>query len=118
MSGTYKLNGTEFTLQPTIGSWLPREPLGIDGNGHAIYPNVYDFEINWQLSSQAEFYQILGFFDTLNITGSVVMDLPKLRSSTYEFYSYTGCVIYEPTFGRYFVEYPENVKLLITNIRA
>lgn len=118
MSGTYAINGTELTLQPTYGTWLPREPLGIDGNGHNVYPATYEFELNWGLSSQAEFYQLLQFFDVINITGSAVVSLPKLRSSTYIFEDYTGCVVQEPTFNRYFTEHPENISLLITNIRA
>jgi len=115
---TYKINGTEITLQPTIGRWLSRDILGIDGNGHAIYPGVYQFELQWQLEDVSEYYQLLSFFDGLTATGTVVVDLPKLRSSTYTFYAYTGCVIQEPDFGGYFTEHTKQVKLLVTNIRA
>lgn len=118
MSGTYAINGSAFTLQPTYGTWLPREALGIDGNGHPVYPATYEFEISWGIASQGEFYQLLQFFDSINITGSAVVSLPKLRSSTYLFYDYTGCVVQEPSFNRYFTEHPESISLLITNIRA
>jgi hypothetical protein len=118
MTGTYAVNGTEFTLQPTYGAWQSRETLGVDGNGHNVYESTYAFEIGWQLASQGEFYQLLSFFDNLNVSGSAVVSLPKLRSSSYQFFDYTGCVVQEPTLGKYFVEYPESVTLLITNIRA
>lgn len=118
MTGSYGVNGVAFTLQPTVGAWQPRNTLGVDGNGHFVYQATYEFELSWGLSSQSEFYQLMQMFDTMNITGSVVVSLPQLRSATYQFYDYTGCVIQEPEFSRYFTEHPESVSLLITNIRA
>lgn len=118
MSGTYRINGVDFQLQPTYGSWQPRESLGVDGNGHFVYASTYEFEMGWQLASQSDFYQLLQFFDTISITGSAVVSLPQLRSASYIFYDYTGCVVQEPSLGKYFAEHPESVSLLITNIRA
>lgn len=115
---TYKINGTELDLQPTSGRWLPRSSVGVDGNGHFIYPSVYQFELEWGITSQSEWNNILGFFDSLHITGSAVVDLPKYRSSTYDFYSYTGCVVQEPEMRDYFTEHLTSVSLLITNIKA
>lgn len=115
---TYKINNTEFTLQPTVGKWLPREQLGIDGNGHAIYPSMYQFEIQWQLAAVSEYYQLLGFFDNLAETGTVSVDLPMLRSATGGFSTYAGCVIDEPEFGGYFNTYPQQISMMVRNIRA
>ena len=114
----YKIDGTELTLQPTSGRWLPRKVVGTDGNGHFIYTSVYEFEIIWGIANHSEWDQILDFFDAVNITGSVVVELPKYRSSTYQFYAYTGCVIQEPQMSRYFNEHPTKVKLLVHKIRA
>lgn len=113
---TYKINGTELTLQPTSGHWLPRTQLGIDGNGHPVYPSVYQFELRWELSAADEFNQLITFFDDLAITGSAIVDLPELRGSTYGFRTYSGCVVSEPVMDRYFAQHNRNVKLLITNI--
>lgn len=115
---TYKINGTELTLQPTKGRWLPRDILGIDGNGHAIYPAVYQFEINWNLGETSEYYQLLGFFDGLTATGTVSVDLPTLRSATGGFGTYAGCVIYEPEFDGYFNEHFTQARMIVSNIRA
>lgn len=116
---TYKINGVILSLQPTTGRWIPREELGRDGNGHPIYPSVYSFEMTWDLIGSDDFYQLVGFFDSMNVTGSVVVDLPKYRSATGGFYSYTGCVLSEPEPQEYFVDgYINSVKLLVTNIRA
>lgn len=112
----YKINGTELSLAPTFGHWLPREPLGRDGNGHPIYPAVYQFEVSWNLSNMSDFNQLIGFFDTLLITGSATADLPELRGASYGFRTYSGCVVNEPIMDRYFTEHPQQVKLLITNI--
>lgn len=114
----YKINGTLFNLQPTVGRWLPRERLGIDGNGHSIYPVVYEFEIQWQLASASDYYQIRTFFDTLTVTGTVSVDLPNLKSITGGFATYAGCVIDEPEFGGYFNNFPQQVNMMVTNIRA
>jgi hypothetical protein len=115
---TYKINGVELSTQPTSGNWLPRNVVGTDGNGHNVYPPNYQFEITWNLTYPSDFYQVLQMFDNLAITGSCVVDLPKYRSATYAFYSYTGCVVQEPEISPYFAENITDVKLLITNIRA
>jgi len=116
---TYKIDGVEFTLQPTSGRWLPRRSLGIDGNGHFIYPSVYEFEITWGIQSQAEWDQVLeDFFDAVTVTGSAVVELPEYRSPTYQFYAYTGCVIDEPQMSAYFNEHPTAVKMIVRKIRA
>ena len=115
---TYKINGITLTLQPTSGHWLPRESIGIDGNGFPIYPSTYEYELVWGLSSTAEFYEILNEFDKVWVTGTAVVDLPKYRDNTYEFYSYSGCTLAEPSIGKYFAEHPTNIKLLVMNIKA
>ena len=115
---TYKINGVEFTLQPTAGQWINPEPRGLDGNGHPIYPATREFDIRWGIMGQDEFYEILQFFDAVYITGSAVVDLPRYRSSTYEFFPYSGCVLYEPEISEYFAGNVTVVRLLISNIRV
>ena len=115
---TYKINGTELTMQPTTGRWLERDSLGIDGNGHTIYSPIRRFEIQWNLMSPAEVYQIQNFFDTVTVTGSFVVDLPEYNAATYTFHSYTGCVLSEPEVSDYFTENIKDVTLLISRIRT
>lgn len=118
MSGSYKINGTELTMQPTIGKWLPREQLGIDGVGHAIYPGVREFEMRFNLQSPAEYNQLITFFNGHQPSGTVVVDLPRFGYSLYDFYSYSGCNIREPEMGDYFNENQQEVILLVSNIRT
>lgn len=118
MSGSYKINGVEILLQPTTGRWIPRQTLGIDGNGRAIYPALRQFELNWQLGSQADFDDLLTYFESLTVTGSLVVDLPKWDNSVYVFESYTGCLIREPEAGPYFTQNKLAIRMLITNIRT
>ena len=115
---TYKINGTELTLQPTNGKWLPKVLMGVDGNGHPIYSAMRDFQLTWQLISPADFNQILLFFNAVITTGSAVAELPKFNSSTYTFYAYTGCVLQEPELAEFFNEYLTNATMVITGIRA
>lgn len=117
--------------QPTFGQWLPREPLGIDGNGHAVYPALREFEMTWDLMDLDTAHQLQDFYDDTLVTGTVVVDLPLFNSDnihhgtppidtrdTYNFFSYTGCVLREPEFGQYFEYARGDVKLLIVRIRT
>ena len=115
---TYSINGTTFVLQPTIGKWLPRERLGIDGNGHPIYAPYREFEIEWELVDPSDFNQLQTFFSSVNNTGSAVVELPQYGAATYIFYSYTGCVVREPEFAEYFNQHQSRATLLITRIRT
>ena len=116
-SGTYAINGTDFTLQPTSGRWMPRSPVGITGDGHPIYPAIYEFEIRWSLSSQEDLYQIQNFRDAVVLTGTINVDLPAYRGSSYVFQTYTGCTLYEPERGQYFNEHTSDFRLIVGNIR-
>lgn len=118
VTGSYAIDGTEITIQPTDGHWLPRDPLGIDGWGHAVYPPYREFEMTWGLLNPSDANQLQNFFDTIGNTGTAVVDLPKYAAATYTFYSYTGCVVQEPSFGTYFTEHHTNISLLIVKIKT
>jgi hypothetical protein len=114
----YKINGEDFVLQPTLGRWVPRETLGISGNGHAIYPQVREFELTWNLDSPSGTYQLQKWFDAVLATGTAVLTLPKYGDAAYVFFSYTGCYLREPEWGAYFSENITNVVMRVTNIRT
>jgi hypothetical protein len=118
----YKISNTVILTQPTAGKWIPREPLGIDGNGHAIYSSIREFELVWDMVDLNTAHQLQGFYDTVSITGSVVVSLPLFNdsgpSTGTTYYDYTGCVLREPEFGQYFDYYRQDVKLLIVRIRT
>ena len=113
---TYKINGTELSIQPTSGRWLPRSRLGVDGNGHPVYAGTYEFQMEWNLLGPSEVNTLQTFFNSVLTTGSAVVDLPKFADGTYQFYSYSGCVLHEPEYGPYFAEHYTDVRLLVTNI--
>ena len=113
---TYKINGTSITLQPESGEWADRNQIGIDGNGHAIYPSLREFQMKWSFMSASEFNQLKGFFDAVGTTGSAVVSLPKYGDTTYNFYDYSGCVLREPEAGEDFEQYVSGVQLLVVKI--
>lgn len=115
---TYAINGVSLTLQPTRGQWMPRTVLGIDGNGKAVYAPYRQFQMSFDLTSQSDFDELRTYFDSLSVTGSLIVDLPRWDTTTYGFRSYTGCLIREPEGANYFTKYKQNVTLLITNIRT
>lgn len=115
---TYRINGIELALQPTTGRWLPRSLLGIDGNGHPVYPAFREFEMQWGLMDVSGSHQLQNFFDTVVTTGSAVVELPKYQDTTYNFVPYSGCTLREPNWGRFFTEHQDNTVLLVTKIRT
>ena len=123
----YRISGIPIITQPATGQWLPRNSLGIDGNGHAIYPSLREFEMVWELIDQQTVYQLQGFYNSIGNTGTVVVDLPKFGDTgiplapdgtTGTFESYTGCILREPEFGQYFEYHRESANLLIVRIRT
>ena len=117
-SGTFGINGTDFTLQPTSGRWMPQSVAGITGDGHPIYPAVHEFEIRWSLSPQDDLNQIQNFRDLVVLTGTASVDLPAYRGANYVFQTYTGCTLYEPDRGQYFNENTTEFVLIISNIHT
>lgn len=115
-SGTYAIQGTDFTLPPTRGRWVDRENLGMDGGAHPVYPAVRTFEMSWQLISMSDLSQITGFYNSVQNTGTVSADLPKWNGVPYQFQRYSGCTLGEPSVGEFFNEYVQEVKLLIYNV--
>jgi hypothetical protein len=118
ITGSYAVNGTNITIQPTSGQWRARDLLGIDGNGHPVYSPYRQFEMTWGLANSDEADELQTFFASLGNTGTAVVDLPKYADATYQFYSYTGCIIQEPEWGVYFAEHYTDVTLLITKIKT
>lgn len=118
LSGSYAIQGTDLTLQPTTGRWLSKDALGLDGAGHPILPAIKNFEVNFQLMSISDFNQLYTFFLSVSNTGTVAVDLPQFSASDYRFHRYSGCILHEPSVGDYFVEHVTDVRLLVTNIRT
>ena len=115
---SYVIGGVTFDLQPSSGGWVVREVLGIDGNAHPIYSSVREYQIEWGISDMSQFNEFLLAFENVHITGSAVVELPRWDGTVYEFREYSGCVVQEPEFDRYFAEHPTSIRLLITNIRT
>lgn len=118
LSGSFALNGTNLTLQPTTSQWLERQVLGYDGTGHPIYPAVREYQWTWQLINASDLSQIIGFYNAVQNTGTCSVDLPAWGNSQYLFTTYSGCTLQEPQVSENFAEHTMNVKLLILNIRG
>lgn len=116
LSGTYAVNTTDIC--PESAHWTDRDVLGIDGNGHPIYPSLRTFEFSWGFMSMADYGVLQSARNLVGSTGTVTADLPDLSASDFRFTRYSGTIIHEPTVGAYFVDYVSDVRLLISNIRA
>jgi hypothetical protein len=116
----YKINSTTILTQPTAGGWVARETLGVDGNGHAIYPSLREFEMVWDYIDLDTSHQLQDFYDTVSNTGTISVDLPLFNDvgATGTYQTYSGCVMREPEFGQYFEYHRGDVKLLIVRIRT
>lgn len=118
-SGTYAVNSTDFLMRPTKAKWIKRDELGIDGNGHPVYPAVRGFEISWNLMHPTDYAQIINAYNVVQNTGTVAFDLPSYGSPTLGLFKcYSGCVVSEPEVGEFFQGYVADVSLLIYNVRT
>lgn len=115
---TYKIDGVELDLQPTTGKWVQHNSYGLDGRGHPVYSSLHEYELTWELIDVDDLDQIYSFYDMCVLSGSSVVDLPQYSHSSYAFYSYSGCIMHEPTTERYFQEHVTSVRLLISHIRV
>lgn len=118
LSGTYAINGTDLTMQPTEHNWVDRDSIGISGDGHTIYSSAREYRLVFNLQSASDMNQLVAFFNTVSTTGTIVACLPQWNSPLFTFANYSGCVLREPTFSNYFNEYAEQVTLVIGNIRT
>lgn len=116
-TGTYAINGTNFSLPPSKGKWMQRDSLGLDGNNRPIYPSIREYEMTWELMPISDLKQIIDA-SLMSVTGTVVADLPKWGDTDFTFYSYSGTVFREPEVGEYFVDHVTDVRLMIGNIRT
>jgi len=117
-SGTFAINGTSFQLNPSEHKWTARDNLGIDGNGHPIYPAFRQYEMSWDLAFPSDVKQLLDAYATVQNTGTVSFDLPKWGASDYIFHTYSGCTLQEPEVGGYFQGTIQDVKLLIMKVNT
>jgi len=113
---TLGFNGTTLNLQPSDHHWVARPVLGKTGDRHAIYPIYRTYEMSWELVSDSEYNQLLGFYSLVGTTGTLVATLPQYGTSTYQMHSYSGVTLDEPEYSNYFEGYYQNVKLTLNRI--
>lgn len=118
LSGTFAFNGTVLSLEPTTHGWRERTQLGIDGGGHPIYPAVRSYEMKWDLVTPSDLNQVLGFYNLVQNTGTMSVDLPEWGQTDYRFRTYSGTTLVEPVMGDFFNQHPGSITLLILNIRT
>lgn len=117
-SGSFGINGTNLTLQPSEYSWLERDEYGMSGELRPIYSAVREFEMKFALENVSDFNQLLGFYNSVSVSGTVSVDLPDFMASDFLFKSYSGCTLREPTMSNYFNGYPSEVSITILGIRT
>lgn len=115
-SGTYAVNNTNLTLQPTTGKYVERNQFGFDGSAHPIYSAYRQFELTWELISTTDAKQLIDFYNTVSATGTVVACLPKWGDPDFIFINISGVTLTEPQVGEYFQGYIQQVKMLVVNI--
>lgn len=115
---TVKISGTILQTQPSDVSWTPRPTLGIDGAGHPVYPAIRSAQLSWDIIDAASYGELQGLYAAAGNTGTVPVTLPQYGSTTYQDYDYSGCVLHEPEYDKYFEQTYMGVKLLIANIRG
>jgi hypothetical protein len=118
LSGSYGINGTDFTTQPTEHNWLERGAVDYALDGHIVYVGIRQYQFRWDTLSPSDYNQLLGFYNLVGSTGTVVVDLPQHNASDYRFYSYSGCTLQEPYYGGFFSEHIKDVTMIVEGIRT
>lgn len=116
LSGTYAINAVDIC--PESARWNDRNILGVDGNGHPIYPSLREFEFGWGFLSMADYNVLQSARNLVGSTGTITVDLPDLSTSDFRFTRYSGTIVHEPSVGAYFVDHVSDVRLIISKIRA
>lgn len=111
---TFAINNTNFITQPSNHKWLDRTLLGTDGNAHAIFPAVRQYELDWDWLEPDGFAQLIGFY--LSCTGTCQITLPCWNSATGGYASYSA-TLREPTYSNSFEGYYGGVKLIALNVK-
>lgn len=109
-------NGTVLSIQPSEHDWVDRQSVGTDGNGVEVYVAPRQYELKYDLIDTDQWNEIYNFFLAQGVTGSIVSTLPKWNTTPYTMYAYSGTILREPTYGGWFQNYYQNVKLLIVRI--
>ena len=115
---TLKINGTTISTQPSEHGWVSRNPLGVNGLGHSIYPATREYELLWDIIDATTYNQLQAFYTACDPTGTVVVTLPQFANSSYTSVDYSGCILREPQYGGYFEQHYQDVILLIVNVRT
>ncbi len=115
---SYTINGVTLSLQPTSGKWNNRELIGVDGNGHAVYSGMREFELQWGFMTFEQFREIQNLFESIGSTGTAVVQLPEYGALSWQFREYSGTVLQEPKAEQYFETYVSNVSMLIVKIKT
>lgn len=116
LTGSYAVNAVDIC--PENGQWIPKPALGIDGNGHSVYPAMKDFEMSWGFISMSDFNTLYNAYLLVSNTGTITVDLPDITASDFRFRRFSGAILHEPQTSQYFEGYMTDVRLLITNIRV
>ena len=74
--------------------------------------------MKWDFIDTDVWNDMYSFFLSQNVTGTVVVTLPKSNATPYQFYNYSGCVIREMSYDGWFQNYYTNTKLLIVRING
>lgn len=121
LSGDYVINGTTIPC-PSMGRWLPRRPLDVQGDNRPIYAPVRAFELTWEIQYYEDWGVLIASFEEIQSTGTAVVELPAYPTATgqaFAFQEYSGATLGEPVVGEFFhQEFPTSISLIIGNIRT
>lgn len=115
---TFSVNGVQFSIQPSAHRWVNQEIIGTTGDGHPIYPAFRSYELEFDFQSALEFNEFQNSFNAIGLTGTANVSLPEYGVATYQFRTYSGTVITQPTYSDYYQNYYQEAKITIQKIRT
>lgn len=107
-------NGTGLMLQPTTAGWLEQDSLGTNGFGQNVYPALREFQMEFNLTSQGEWFELRNYFRMVSVTGTLVATLPDIDANTFQYKNYSGVILRQPVMQEYFAEeYSASIRLVL-----
>lgn len=111
----YVINGNNIP-DPESAQWDDRRSLGVAGDAHDVYPDVYEVRMRWTLLPLDDLKTLYDVYRGAT-TGSSVVELPDPYAGSWTFREFSGVIVEEPVFGAYFEEHVTSVILTLTNIK-
>lgn len=111
----FEINNIDLPA-PSRHGWKIPDDKGFNGNGAKQYTPYFTYELNWDELTQEEFRSIYNIWKGHYNSGTASVKIPEYNAATYQFTTYTGVLMDQPSVGGYSENYVLSVNVVIRKI--